>query len=410
MSNYTREKRILLQEKDLWFTIPLSLIPLVIIILLRPFLLIRIGFLHNDRLGHFAGNTELLNLENNELSQSFKKIINLYYLPRKNSCNKTLEIMWRRVLIILPRIYLRPLCLIIRSFPFLSAHIAWKTSNEDRDINNLMDKYPPSLSFTELEEQQGRLKLIEFGLPEGARFICLNVRDSAYLSSIGMKNHQYHDFRDSNIDDYILAAESLANLNYYVFRMGVSVNNKFNTKHPNIIDYATNGMRSDFMDIYLAAKCTFCISVGSGFDSVPYIFQRPLVFVNYMPLLHLDTYINKLIALSKNYYSITEKKFLTLTELCDKRGIGFYNKSEDFDKNGIIIKDNTAEEILDIVLEMEKRLKNEWISLPEDDNLQNKFWEIFPKDAVNSGGIKFHGKINMLYSTNYLRNNKKWLQ
>jgi len=412
MSIYSKEKRILKQELDLWITIPLSIIPLFIIVILRPFLLIRIGFLHNDRMGHFAGNTELLNLENKELisSKKFNKVINLYYLPRKISCNKTLEIMWRRVLYIWPRFILRPLCLIIRSFTFLTVHIAWKTSNEDRDINNLMDTHPTSISFTENEEKFGKSKLIEFGLPQNAKFICLNVRDSAYLNSIGITNHEYHNFRDSNIDDYIKAAEELANMGYFIFRMGVSVNNKFNSNHPKIIDYAINGMRSDFMDIYLGAKCHFCISTGSGFDSIPYIFRRPLVFVNIVPIIAIGTFIKNSISLSKNYYSVVHNKYLTLSEICYNNEIGLYSKSEDFEKNKIILFNNTPQEILDITIEMEKRLKNEWIDLPEDINLQDKFWNIFPTNAVNISGIKLHGKINTLYSTNYLRNNIKWLQ
>lgn len=412
MSNYSREKRILKQEIDLWITIPLAIIPLLLIALLRPFLLIRVGFLHNDRLGHFGGNTELLILERKEtlIKKKDKKIVDLYYLPRKISCNKTLEIMWKRVLIILPRFYLRPLCLIIRSIPFLSNHIAWKTSNEDRDINNLMDKYPASLSFTEEEDNFGKSKLKEFGLPSTAKFICLNVRDSAYLNSIGMNNHEYHNFRDSNIDDYILAAEELANKGYYIFRMGVNVNKKFTTNHPKIFDYANNGMRSDFMDIYLGAKCYFCISTGSGFDSIPYIFRRPLVFVNLVPISAISSFIKNSICLSKNYYSVSDKKYLTLTEIFYNNEIGLYYKSEDFEKNKIILINNSPQEIKETAIEMEKRLKNEWISMPEDIELQDKFWNLFPVNAVNVSGIKLHGNINSIYSTNYLRNNKKWLQ
>jgi putative glycosyltransferase (TIGR04372 family) len=41
--------------------------------------------------------------------------------------------------------------------------------------------------------------------------------------------------------------------------MGEIVKKKIKTKNPMIIDYATNGMRTELLDIYLAAKCDFCI-------------------------------------------------------------------------------------------------------------------------------------------------------
>lgn len=72
--------------------------------------------------------------------------------------------------------------------------------------------------------------------------------------------------------------------------MGSAVSKVFKVDNPKIIDYATNGMRSDFMDIYLAAKCLFCISTGLGFDAVPTVFRRPVVYVNHTPVGYLHTF------------------------------------------------------------------------------------------------------------------------
>ena len=46
-------------EPILLITIPLALLSFVLIIFLRPVVLIRFGFFHSDRLGHFAVNTEI---------------------------------------------------------------------------------------------------------------------------------------------------------------------------------------------------------------------------------------------------------------------------------------------------------------------------------------------------------------
>ena len=92
----------------------------------------------------------------------------------------------------------------------------------------------------------------------------LYVRDGAYqLQKFKARERDwsYHDFRHTDINNFLLAAEELTKKGYYVFRMGVVVEKKFQTKNPKIIDYANSTLRSDFMDVYLGAKCSFCISL-----------------------------------------------------------------------------------------------------------------------------------------------------
>ena len=54
--------------------------------------------------------------------------------------------------------------------------------------------------------------------------------------------------------------------------MGSKVKDKLNTNNPKILDYANMEIRSDFLDIYLASKCKFCISTDYGLDEVMVIF------------------------------------------------------------------------------------------------------------------------------------------
>ena len=83
------------------------------------------------------------------------------------------------------------------------------------------------------------------------KFVCLIVRDSAYLPTINNKNKwEYHNFRDSDIDTYEKAALALAEKGYWVFRMGKVVRKPFKADHPNILDYANSNYRSDFLDIW----------------------------------------------------------------------------------------------------------------------------------------------------------------
>jgi hypothetical protein len=54
---------ILRNELDLILTLPLSLPFLFFLVIIYPFIKIKVGFLHSDRIGHFTLNTELYILE-----------------------------------------------------------------------------------------------------------------------------------------------------------------------------------------------------------------------------------------------------------------------------------------------------------------------------------------------------------
>ena len=80
-----------------------------------------------------------------------------------------------------------------------------------------------------------------------------------------------------------------------------------------------------------------------------------------------------------------------------------------YEEKGVDFIDNTPEEIRDVVIEMAERLAGTWQAHPDDEALQQRFWEIFPTDAVNANGVPYHGEIHSRYGTKFLRNNKEWL-
>ena len=85
-----------------------------------------------------------------------------------------------------------------------------------------------------------------------------------------------HDYRDTDINDFVSACEKLTELGYYVIRMGANVKKPIDTNNEMIIDYAFKNLRTDFMDIYLASKCEFCITTGTGFDGTTLCFVNPI--------------------------------------------------------------------------------------------------------------------------------------
>ena len=398
--------------------IPVYLISIptaIIVRLIRPWFLIRWQELISSRIGHFGINTELYCCEQDVgINVPSQRYLDVFYL-RKYVCNKQLEKMWRRNLIILPRWLLFPLFIvnhfISRFVPGRNYHEIGNNTDGSRDVYNLLDQSKPHVNFTYDEEAEGRRLLTQFGLSKDAKFVCLCVRDSGYLNRHIKHEYidrwQYHSYRNGDIDKYVLAAEELARRGYYVFRMGNNVLKPLKSSNPKIIDYANSKMRSDFMDVYLGAKCSFCITTSFGVDAIPCIFRKPLVFI-LVPLGELRGN-DKHLLITKHHISKRNQKELTLSEFFSSN-VAMLSETKTYEINNIELKENTPEEIKDLVIEMDERLNGSWNETEEDISLQKKFWSIFNNNMKKFNLEKLRGKIKSRFGAKFLRENKNWLR
>jgi len=252
-----------------------------------------------------------------------------------------------------------------------------------------LGRMPPHLSFTAEEEVRGREGLRELGIPASAKFVCFHARDSAYLDkTFPQLNLNYHDYRDASIDNLLPAVESLARRGYFVVRMGAIVRNPIAVRHLRVIDYATNGRRSDFMDIYLGARCEFFLGAAGGLNAIPRVFRRPIAFTNLVPLSmdHLlgTAGMNNLF-IPKKILARSVGRAMTFREGLDA-GAGQLLRSEEYDARDLDVVENTPEEIAALVDEMEERLIGTWRSTDEDDELQRRFWSLFPVTQLADTG------------------------
>jgi len=389
----------------------IAILALLVIRMIKPVLLVRWGGLVSSRIGHFAANTEMYLCERDSgINVPKQRHVDLFYME-KSICNQQLAIMWKRVLRIWPYWILARISRVNRIIPWGAVHEIGNNTQSDRDVHNILDRFRPHLEFTPDEKARGETGLSAMGIPQEANFVCLIVRDSAYLDAQQPADWSTHNYRDSDIQNYVLAAEELANSGYFVIRMGANVREAMKTKHPRIIDYAANGMRSDFMDIYLGSKCTFCISTGSGWDSVPaWLFKKPMIYTNVLPIGYLPTFSDNFLLTTKRHFLSSQNYELSLSEIFDHR-VGFCLDTSDYENKGIKLIENTPEEIRDAVIEMTERLNGTWQPHEEDESLQGRFWEIFPTAAVDAfSGRPLHGKIRARFGAHFLRNNHDWLR
>ena len=91
----------------------------------------------------------------------------------------------------------------------------------------------------------------------------------------------YHNYRDSNINNYVLAAENLASEETFAIFTGLGKINSNKILSKKVIEYKQTKISCDFMDIFLASQCKFYVCSNSGIGTVPAIFRRPVVYVNF---------------------------------------------------------------------------------------------------------------------------------
>jgi len=393
-------------------TLPLLIlaIPVVVVIrLISPWLLVRWDNLYSSRVGEFALSTELWLCEQDAgINVPRQRHVDILFMLQPIS-NQQLAIMLKRVLRVWPDWIRIPLNRAHRLIPGGAVHKIGINAQYDWDVHNLLDRIPPHLTFTAEEEARGEAGLRLIGIPVGTPFVCLIARDSAFLDDHSPRDWSYHNYRDSDIQNYVLAAEDIANRGYFVVRMGAKVLDAIKSDHPRVIDYASNGMRSDFMDIYIGANCEFCISGASGFVGVPTIFRRPIALSNMTPLGWLWTWGEQFVCIGKHYYSVPDDRELTLREIFE-RDLGFFYRTSDYESTGLRLIENTPEEIRDIVIELIERVNGTWRPQEDDEALQRKFWEIYPTDSKTEEGYQLHGEIRSHFGAGFLRNNRDWLQ
>ena len=377
---------------------------LVVIVarLLQPVVLIRFGSLPSPRIGPYAGETELYLCEQ-DADPPPRPAVDIFF-HNAAVCNHQLKAMWDRTLHI-SHLAKYPYILVER-LPGFKTHLV--PNGNDRDIRGLLATTQPHLSFTPEEERWGQSWLREQGVPEAAPFVCFFARDSAYLDAAipGVDwRAGYHDYRDSSIHDHVPAAEELTRRGYFAIRMGAVVKDALTTTNPMIIDYATKS-RTDFLDIYLGAKCRFFIGDPSGIIAIPTVFRRPLVWVNTCRLEDMSVWGPDYLLIPKKIWLRQEHRFMTFREIFAS-GVRRISNIQEYERLGIELVDNTPEEITAVAIEMDERIKGTWRITEEDEELQERFWSLF-QTLCKSPEVK-HGVLLSHIGGEFLRDNRELL-
>ena len=356
------------------FLLPFALLYIGGLLLLSRIIRVNIHQIVNSRIGHFATNTELSILKIKERrDRNNKREINLFCVTSAKSCNASLEKMWSRNI----KIETGDWGWVLNDISKRHKSTDFYQETTDLDKEGRLINFPPSLNFSEFEIAIGEKFLHKNNISSREKFVCLNVRDSSFLAeseNLGWsksRDWSYHNYRDSDISTYVAAADALADMGYTVFRMGAIVEKPLISKHPRVFDYATNGMRNEFLDVFLGAHCTFCVSTGSGWDSIPQIFRRPSLYINFLPVFAQDCVIRDLLIYPKILQDEETKNDLGLDEIIERNASGSLFSAEYADA-GVAIRDMSSDELVAAVTEMVARVDGTFVETPEQKQMQEK--------------------------------------
>jgi len=375
-------------------------IPVVLLIrLIRPIVIVRLGTFFSNRIGHFVADSahQFVKLDTN--------IIELYWLDN-STCNKQWSKMVKRNLPVYW--WVKYVDIWNKYLPGGDIHSRPLSVNDSRDLYGLLDKHQGEmLKFIPEEEKKAKEWLKKQGWRDGDSFVCLLVRDSEYLDSENVdpeQNWDYHSFRNSDVNTYVEAMEWLSEQGVWVIRMGKVMSKRISTKNSRIVDYAFCSNRNDLLDIWLFANCNLCISTGSGIDYVSDVYRKPLLFLNYLPLNDMVSWSNS-INYPKHLKWSDSDNLLTLKECLEHQ----FCSTKEYEEAGIDIMDLTSIEIKLVVQECWARLEDSFVETYNDINQQNQFWKTMRESTLFKKQHDFiHPKARL--ASTFLRNNPNFLR
>lgn len=263
-------------------------IPAVLVLLamwvFRPLVRVQLMVVAFHRFGHLALEPEMF-LSFNEAKNAegpayrqFPKTIRLWsFGPTRSQSNRYLVKKWKEVLLAPPSWWIDSLLhagekvsALRLDTPKLSVH----------GPANALDHSGPHLSFFSDELKRGRIELAKLGVDIDRPIVCLIVRNGGYYATRGEVESQGYELLNFDISTFELAAKSLVSRGYQVVRMGTGSEKPFGAGISGVFDYANSPLRSEFLDIYIAARCKFAVSTQTGPDAVCLAFRRPVCYID----------------------------------------------------------------------------------------------------------------------------------
>lgn len=187
----------------------------------------------------------------------------------------------------------------------------------------------------------GAEALTRHGIDPRGRIAIVHVRHSA-----NQEKDRLTRSRSAEIGSYAPALAWLVAQGIQVIRMGDASMDAH--EQDGVFDYARSAIKSDWMDVYLASICELCVGTSSGMSHVPHLFNKKILYTNWMPYGEY-VYSRKSLILPKKVMTIGGETVDPAVAHGKYRNI--YD-SDYFTMHGTTIVDNSPEEILNAVIDI----------------------------------------------------------
>ncbi len=328
----------------------LLLLPLTIILHLAGF---RRVMVFTDRIGHLALEPDCLLKERALGLVRWRRWFIL--APPRRVANRRLLNYWKPLI----RIHeSRAVCFVLESMS-LWGFMRHDVSRYVLAINKAQAAYriyalwgdrPPLLTITEADERWGAQALRQLGLPDGAWFVCVHVRERGFSPV----DEELHAHRNGDIEAVLPAIREITSRGGWVIRIGDPTGKQL-PPLPQVIDYAHHTLKSERLDIILCAKARFILGNTSGIALVGSAFGVPCALANMIPFPALGLGLND-ISIPKLLWSGDLSRYLRYQEILDSP-ISSFIYAIQYRENGIRVVDNSAEDIRSLVVEMFQKLE-----------------------------------------------------
>ena len=217
---------------------------------------------------------------------------------------------------------------------------SWQTVENYRWCEQLQTLLPIVLA-QEKKRLAEQLRL-QMGLPDGAWFACLHVRESGFYNDAKQSPE-----RNADIMKYIPAMEEITRRGGWVVRMGDASMTRLPPME-RVIDYPFTQAKNALMDMYLISECRVYMGMQSGIYDVAAMFQRPIILMNMGSWMFPFPQKKGDIGIFKHVYSKSRNRYLSIREWLAEpwEANSYWPLGQDY-----VLHENDAEELRTVVKE-----------------------------------------------------------
>jgi putative glycosyltransferase (TIGR04372 family) len=158
-----------------------------------------------------------------------------------------------------------------------------------------------------------------------------------------------------------------------------------------VVDYCKHELLSDWLDVFLCARCRFFLGSGSGLQMVASIFGVPVAAANIAPMSSILGLRPGDLGIAKLVRSRSEHRFLTFREVLGGP-VGGFRFTRRFEDAGLDVVENSPDDVKALAMEMLDRLENRAEYTESDAYLQSRLRSLIRPGHFMYGSAALAGR------------------